>query len=191
MENKNTNTKEKQMDKSSNLETATKLLEVAQSNIASALAILSENGVSIESKVFNSPKKSSVNTATKKVVEEGEFVEGVFDGQSMIDAEGKKYPVQANYASKSKLVAGDILKLTIMPDGRFLYKQIGPVDRKNVIGILHQDGGHSYVMANGKKYNVLLASVTYFKAEPGDEVTIIIPANEDTDWACIENVLTA
>lgn len=191
MENKNTNTKEKQMSKNANLETALQLLEVAQSNIASALAILSDNKISVSAsrptKLFTPAK----NTGKVVPEEEGEFIEGVFDGQSMIDAEGKKYPVQANYASKSKLVAGDILKLTILPDGRFLYKQIGPVERKNIIGILSQDSGHHFVMANGKKYNVLLASVTYFKAKPSDEVTIIVPANEDSDWACIENVLTA
>jgi hypothetical protein len=42
-----------------------------------------------------------------------------------------------------------------MNDGKFIYKQIGPVERKSVIGILTQDGGHFQVIANGKKYNVL------------------------------------
>ena len=49
----------------------------------------------------------------------GRIVEGVFDGQTMHDNEGKSYPVPANYASKSKLVEGDILKLTIADDGSF------------------------------------------------------------------------
>lgn len=192
MENKNTNTKEKQMTKNSKLETALQLLEAAQSNLNSALAILSDSKVASSGPIkATKPANYPKSTGKAIVEEEGEFIEGVFDGQSMIDAEGKKYPVQANYASKSKLVAGDILKLTILADGRFLYKQIGPVERKNVIGILNQESGHHFVMVNGKKFNVLLASVTYFKAKPGDEVTIIIPANEDSDWACIENVLTA
>ena len=49
----------------------------------------------------------------------GRVIEGVFDGQTMHDGEGKSYPVPANYASKSKLVEGDILKLTIADDGSF------------------------------------------------------------------------
>ncbi|HET7630020.1 MAG TPA: hypothetical protein VFK03_01460, partial [Candidatus Saccharimonadales bacterium] len=57
----------------------------------------------------------------------GKVIEGVFDGQNMVGSDGKTYPVPANYASKSKLVQGDILKLTIADDGTFLYKQIGPV----------------------------------------------------------------
>ena len=49
----------------------------------------------------------------------GKVVEGVFDGQKMAGPDGKEYPVPANYASKSKLVEGDILKLTIGVDGSF------------------------------------------------------------------------
>src|SRR6266568_3308870 len=60
----------------------------------------------------------------------GKVIEGVFDGQNMVGSDGKMYPVPANYASKSKLVQGDILKLTITDDGSFLYKQIGPIPRK-------------------------------------------------------------
>ena len=54
----------------------------------------------------------------------GKIIEGVFDGQNMVGSDGKTYPVPANYASKSKLVQGDILKLTIADDGTFMYKQI-------------------------------------------------------------------
>ena len=63
----------------------------------------------------------------------GKIVEGVFDGQNMLGSDGKNYPVPANYASKSKLVQGDILKLTITEDGSFMYKQIGPIPRRNLL----------------------------------------------------------
>lgn len=116
----------------------------------------------------------------------GKVIEGVFDGQNMIGPDGKTYPVPANYASKSKLVQGDILKLTIADDGTFIYKQIGPVPRKKIIGMLEQKNGHYYVEANGDEYRVLLASVTYFKAKPNDQVTIVVPENEKAEWAAIE-----
>ena len=35
----------------------------------------------------------------------------------------------------------------------------------------------------------MLASLTYFKAEPGDEVTIVVPEGDDSDWAAVENVI--
>ena len=43
----------------------------------------------------------------------GRIIEGVFDGYQMIGPDGTKYSVPANYSSKSKLVEGDLLKLTI------------------------------------------------------------------------------
>jgi hypothetical protein len=123
-------------------------------------------------------------------VTDGTVVEGTFDGQLMIGADGKQYPVPANYASKSKLVEGDMLKLTITPDGSFIYKQIGPAERKHALGIVSQDeGGNYYVVAEGRPYKVLLASITYFKAEPGDEVAIVLPRDLEATWAAIENII--
>lgn len=120
----------------------------------------------------------------------GKVIEGVFDGQNMIGPDGKTYPVPANYASKSKLVQGDILKLTIADDGTFIYKQIGPVPRKKIIGQLVQKNGHYFVEASGAEYRVLLASVTYFKASQGDQVTIVVPENEKAEWAAIEAAIS-
>lgn len=120
----------------------------------------------------------------------GKIIEGVFDGQNMVGSDGKTYPVPANYASKSKLVQGDILKLTIAEDGAFMYKQIGPIPRKQVVGLLKQENGHYFVDVNGHNYRVLLASVTYFKAKPGDQVSVNIPEDDQqAEWAALEAAL--
>jgi hypothetical protein len=120
----------------------------------------------------------------------GKVIEGVFDGQNMVGSDGKTYPVPANYASKSKLVQGDILKLTIADDGTFLYKQIGPVPRKQVVGALTLENGHYFVEVNNKKFRVLLASVTYFKAKPGDQVSVNVPEDDsNAEWAALEAAL--
>lgn len=121
----------------------------------------------------------------------GKVIEGVFDGQNMVGGDGKTYPVPANYASKSKLVQGDILKLTIAEDGSLLYKQIGPVPRSQVVGELIQKDGHFFVDTGGKQYRVLLASVTYFKAKPGDQVSVNIPEDPsiNAEWAALEAAL--
>jgi hypothetical protein len=117
----------------------------------------------------------------------GKVIEGVFDGQNMVGSDGKTYPVPANYASKSKLVQGDILKLTIADDGAFLYKQIGPIPRKQVVGTLKLEGGHYFVDVNTRNFRVLLASVTYFKAKPGDQVSVNVPEDDSTaEWAALE-----
>jgi hypothetical protein len=129
-------------------------------------------------------------TATIKEENLGKIIEGVFDGQNMVGSDAKTYPVPANYASKSKLVQGDILKLTIADDGSFLYKQIGPIPRKQVVGALKLENGHYFVDVNGKDYRVLLASVTYFKAKPGDQVSVNLPEDDSAaDWAALEAAL--
>ncbi len=156
------------------------LLQEAETNLAAAKELL----VSL---VGEEP--TAVGKAKEEVL--GKVIEGVFDGQNMVGSDGKNYPVPANYASKSKLVQGDILKLTIADDGSFLYKQIGPIPRKQVVGVLNQKDGHYYVDVDGKSYRVLLASVTYFKAKPGDQVSVNIPEDEsvDAEWAALEAAL--
>jgi hypothetical protein len=129
-------------------------------------------------------------TRVVKESQSGKIIEGVFDGTGMIGSDGKAYPVPANYASKSKLVQGDILKLTIADDGAFLYKQIGPVERKQLVGILIQKEGHFYVDVSSRTYRVLLASVTYFKAATGDHISVVVPVDDkDVEWAAIEAAL--
>lgn len=175
------------MDKSANFALIVQMIEAAEKNIQSAKHLLREMAGGTVS-------KSSTNFVEKAsgldVSQGGKVIEGVFDGQNMIGPDSKQYPVPANYASKSKLVEGDVLKLTIADDGSFIYKQIGPVERKKIIGILMQDENGDYkVIGDGKTYRVLLASLTYFKAQSGDEVTIVVPSEGDTQWAAVENVI--
>lgn len=124
-----------------------------------------------------------------RVIETGKIIEGLFDGENMVGPEGKKYPVPANYSSKSKLVEGDRLKLTIADDGSFIFKQIGPAQRKKLVGTLSLDDNVYHVLAEGKSYKLLFASVTYHKAQPGDRVTIVVPQSGESLWAALENVI--
>jgi hypothetical protein len=154
------------------------LIQEAETNLAAAKELL-VSLVGDDEKVTASAKDEQV----------GKVIEGVFDGQNMVGSDAKTYPVPANYASKSKLVQGDILKLTIAEDGSFLYKQIGPIPRKQVVGALTQKDGHYIVSIDGKDYRVLLASVTYFKAKPGDQVSVNIPEDGNAEWAALEAAL--
>ncbi|MBU0624922.1 hypothetical protein KKF05_01120 [Patescibacteria group bacterium] len=122
---------------------------------------------------------------------DGRVVEGVFDGRGMVGSDGKSYLVPPNYASKSKLVEGDMLKLTITPKGSFIYKQIGPIERSRLIGALSYDQtiGEFYATSENRRWNILKASVTYFKGEPGDEVVLLVPKNAPSRWAAVENII--
>ncbi|PLX27843.1 hypothetical protein C0583_01235 [Candidatus Parcubacteria bacterium] len=121
---------------------------------------------------------------------ESRVVEGVFDGENMIGPDGRQYSVPANYASKSKLVEGDILKLTITGKGTFVYKQIGPIERERVIGLLEQtENGNFIVKADDKEWRVITASVTYYKGKDGDEIIILVPKVGESKWAAVENIV--
>ena len=157
------------------------LIQEAETNLAAAkellISIIGDDGTVV------TPTNSREDVS-------GKVIEGVFDGQVMIGPDGKSYPVPANYASKSKLVEGDILKLTIADDGGFIYKQIGPIPRRQIIGTLVQHDGAYYVEASGREYRILLASVTYFRINIGDQVTIIVPEdNPEATWAAVEAAL--
>jgi hypothetical protein len=157
----------------------TSLIQEAETNLAAAkellISIIGDDGTVV------TPRTSTQDSVSGKVIE------GVFDGQVMVGPDGKNYPVPANYASKSKLLEGDVLKLTIADDGSFIYKQIGPIERKQVIGTLVQHDGAYYVEVAGREYRILLASVTFFHLHEGDQVTIIVPEDApDATWAAVE-----
>jgi hypothetical protein len=176
------------MDKISNLALLAQMIDSAEKNIQSAKQLLREamGGPATKANLAALSEKAQILT----VSEGGKVIEGVFDGQNMIGPDKKQYPVPANYASKSKLVEGDVLKLTIADDGSFIYKQIGPIERKKMLGMLLVDEkGDFKVIAEGKTFKVLLASLTYFKAEAGDEVTIVVPEGQAAEWAAVENVI--
>ena len=107
------------------------LIQEAETSLAAAKELLMS--------VLGDDEVETVNLKEEPI---GKVIEGVFDGQNMVGSDGKNYPVPANYASKSKLVQGDILKLTIADDGTFLYKQIGPVPRVQKVGALKLENGH-------------------------------------------------
>ena len=165
------------MPKDLELQVIKQLLDSAENSILEAKKILFSSEVLKKAQTLNS-------------LDNGSIVEGVFDGEKMISGDKKEYLIPANYASKSKLVAGDILKLTITADGSFVYKQIGPIERKKLIGVLEESSeGKSIVSVGTVKFRILPASISYFKAQPGDKIAILVPEKEACEWAAVENVI--
>ncbi len=123
--------------------------------------------------------------------ENAEVVEGKFDGYFMVGADQKKYPVPLNYSSKTKLVPGDMLKLKILEDGKFIYKLIQPVERKHIRAILSITDDNKFVALSdeGKSYFLNQAAVTFFKGKPGDELYVLINDKEDMSFAAIEAII--
>jgi hypothetical protein len=156
-----------------------------------AKLIFDELGVNTEASVNDFSSKAQ-SVGSEKIEGNNKVVEGVFDGQQMVGPDGKRYSIPANYCSKSKLVEGDILKLIVKPDGGFIYKQIGPIERKRLKGVLSKDPvtGEFKVHANGKEYKVLKAAVTYFHGDADDEIVILVPEDGESVWAAVENLIS-
>jgi len=172
-----------------NINELKQILENIEIQIQKCKILLEGGTLQPTAKIDYSRKAKAVGEEVEE--KEERIVEGVFDGQKMIGPNGKQYSIPANYISKSKLVEGDILKLTIDASGNFVYKQIGPVERDRLVGTLIKDSGSGeyVVIADDKTYKVILASVTYFKGEEGDEAVILVPKGTVSQWAAVENVI--
>jgi hypothetical protein len=188
---------ENQNEENQNYLSSEKLIALRQAllgikvNVDKAISVLSRGE---EEDISSAALEESLEKLREMNIEEGgngRIVEGVFDGENMVGPDGKQYSIPANYASKSKLVEGDILKLTIAPNGSFIYKQIGPIERNRLIGVLGKNESEEdyLVYVKDKKWKVLTASVTYFKGEIGDEVVILVTKDRPSKWAAIENII--
>lgn len=172
-----------------NLLAIQELIDSAMSSLKTASSLLREmTGVSDSSRERLSNKAGSMGMSAFSG-SAAKVVEGVFDGQNMVDSKGQTYPIPANYASKSKLVESDGMKLTITDEGKFIYKQIAPVERRTMVGVLIQEDGQYKVLAEGKAYRLLLASVTFYRAEIGDQVTILVPKTGTANWGAVEAII--
>jgi hypothetical protein len=147
------------------------------------------------------PKSLEVATETQDAMnnadfntysEEGvEVIEGLFDGYFMVGGDQKKYPVPMNYSSKTKLIPGDVLKLKVMSDGKFVYKLIKPAERKHLKAVLSKtdDGKFTANTEDGNVYFLNQAAVTFFKGGPGDELYIIVNDQDKGSFAAIEAII--
>jgi hypothetical protein len=139
----------------------------------------------------NTVRAHALVSDSAAVLETGErIIEGVFTGNNVLGQDGKEYTIPPNYASKSKLVEGDIMKLTITTAGKFIYKQIGPIERERIIGELTADeSGQWSVVVESKPYKILTASVTFHKGTSGNQVAILVPAGGGATWGAVDNII--
>ncbi|MFA6215271.1 MAG: hypothetical protein WC768_01740 [Patescibacteria group bacterium] len=179
-------------DISRHLELLKEVLENTQANIKKTLSLMKEKDVSAGT-LLESLQKAKEMSAGFVSIDNGNerIIEGVFNGEKMVAGDGVEYNIAANYASKSKLVEGDILKLTIAGNGSFIYKQIGPVARKQLVALLTFNDSISewFAVVDGQRWKLLTASVTYFHGSAGDEVVILVPKDGISKWAAVENII--
>lgn len=165
-------------------------LSAADSSIKLARQLLVDlEGDNARSQRGTNPSSPSVGAPLSGAGEsERQGMVGVFDGENMLTKTGEKYPVPANYASKSMLVVGDTLKLSD-EGGEKRFKQIEHVKRHRTIGILTKKEGKFRLVTPEGSYKVLPVSVEHFKGEVGDEAVAFLPAsNLSVAYAALESV---
>ena len=163
------------------------LLDAAQKSVHSAKKIL----LSMSDGEVSGRELDYIDASGLHAYKSGDekIVEGVFTGESMLGSDGNTYPVPQNYASKSHLVQGSKLKSIIGSDGKIIYKIIEEMPYETKIGLLAANRDKYQVVADGKAYNVLMASVTFLKAQIGDSVSIRVPKGKEATYAAVEAVI--
>ncbi len=187
------------MSTNKKLDTILSLLEICESNIKSAKAMLSqysnpENNTNITS--------FSNSFAMQTSAEDPDAIDGYFDGENMIGDNKQLYLIPQNYASKSQLVVGDKLKWTLVKDpmnGTYkeMYKLTNPVLREKVVGKFIIDGNTYAVMVDGytSPIKILKASATFamknMGLQIGGDVAIYIPKHGTPLWGAFISVVNA
>ena len=162
--------------------------------------VTSEKALKSAKKLLNDLAKENNIDLTKEVKlntnwlhnysdNEVKVIEWVFTWEEMLGSDWKKYPVPANYASKSKMVQWDKLKLTIDKTWKMTYKQIWPIERETRVWLLTEDKGRYQVVCDWDVYNVLTAAVTHFKAEIWDSLSVLLPKWKQASFAAIDAVI--
>ena len=117
-------------------------------------------------------------------------IEGVFDGTYLVTQDGQKYEVPANYAAKSRLVYGDLLKM-VEEEGKTMFKQIEKAPRKRIEGILNKKEGSWYILTDSGSYKISDNAAEFSRAEINDEAIVLIPEGVlEVPFAALDKIIT-
>ena len=120
---------------------------------------------------------------------DSKIVEWVFTWEEMLGSDGNKYPIPVNYASKSKMVQWDKLKLIVDSMWKMTYKQIAPIEREIKSGLVTEDKGKFQVVCEWDTYDLLTAAVTHSKAQIWDTISVLLPKGKQASFAAIDAVI--
>lgn len=114
---------------------------------------------------------------------------GTFDGEFMVTDSGEKYPVPANYASKSLLLFGDKLKM-IEEGGKPFFKNISKSPSKEIKGILSKKENDWYLLADCGSYKVSDTAASFCNARQNAEAVGLVPLdNIKAPYAALKRVV--
>lgn len=138
----------------------------------------------------NNTNNTNPNTNTKNDENASEGITGYFDGLFMVSSNGKKYEVPRNYAAKSKLVYGDVLKMIQDEKGANTFKQVEKQPRKKIEGIAVKKDNAWILLSDAGAYELSSTAAEFKNVQEHDEVTAFIPDNNsNVPYAALDEVL--
>lgn len=113
---------------------------------------------------------------------------GQYDGFYVTTEDGQKHEVPPTYASKSRVVFGDTLKILKNGD-RVYFEHLNKVPRKELSGILTKKEGSWHFLSHSGVYKVLDVAVEYYKGKELDEAIALVPEdNLEAPFAALDKV---
>lgn len=116
-------------------------------------------------------------------------VEGVFDGVFLVPTDGEKIEVPAAYASKTRILYGDTIKM-YDDNGEKKFKVMVKQSRKKLNAMATKRDGKWYALTGLGAYKISDSYAEFNKLGVNDQLTILVPeGNLLVPFAAVEEVI--
>lgn len=118
-------------------------------------------------------------------------IEGSFDGQFLVSATGQKVEVPANYASKSRILYGDMVK-AYKENGEQKFKVTTKQPRKKIKALTVKREGKWFVVTGLGSYKIADATADFNNLQVNQEVNVLVPdTNTMVPFAAFDELVSA
>ena len=114
--------------------------------------------------------------------------DGRFDGTHVTTHDGKKWAVNPNYISKSRLIDGDFLYVFMTKNNIPKFKVSTRMPRKLLITQVVCLGGKYYVSNGNKMLALFDSAVRFYDLREGDTIFAFVAENGKSKYAAIDSV---
>jgi len=118
-------------------------------------------------------------------------IEGTFDGQFLVTSTGQKVEVPANYASKTRVLYGDVVK-AYKEGGEQKFKVTTKQPRKKLKALTTKREGKWHVVTGLGSYKISDSSADFNNLQLNQEVNVLVPeSNTQVPYAAFDEIYVA
>ncbi len=120
-----------------------------------------------------------------------EEIEGTFDGQFLVSSSGQKMEVPASYASKSRILFGDVVR-AYKEGGEQKFTVTTKQPRKKLKALTAKKEGKWYVVTGLGSYKIADSTAEFNNLQLNQEVNVLVPENNTmVPFAAFDEVYAA